>query len=231
MKFAFVAKHRGIWPVRWMCEALGVSRSGFHAWLTRSPSRRAGADEAIGARARTSFLASDRTYGARRVFSDWVVVVKVLLHFSRTVPQVTRFSSRSALVPPRDGVRTRCRSPAGLRRAARREARPSAGRLQVLFAQAAAARSPMLPTTPAARLPPAFPSRSDPFRRRPNRGLFQRYVQSGKILHGCSFSMLVAIPHRPRSHIPTGAAARIRARARPQSPHLTQKLTADGRDA
>jgi len=25
MKFGFIAKHRGIWPVRWMCEALGVS--------------------------------------------------------------------------------------------------------------------------------------------------------------------------------------------------------------
>ena len=70
MKFAFVAKHRGIWPVRLMCEALGVSRSGFHAWLTRSPSRRARADEEIGARVRTSFLASDRTYGARRVWRD-----------------------------------------------------------------------------------------------------------------------------------------------------------------
>ena len=26
MKFGFIAKHRGIWPVLWMCEALGVSR-------------------------------------------------------------------------------------------------------------------------------------------------------------------------------------------------------------
>ena len=70
MKFAFVAKHRGIWPVRWMCEALGVSRSGFHAWLTRPPSKRARADEETGARVRASFLASDRTYGARRVWRD-----------------------------------------------------------------------------------------------------------------------------------------------------------------
>jgi len=70
MKFAFVAKHRGIWPVRWMCEALGVSRSGFHAWLTRSPSRRTRVDEEAGARVRASFLASDRTYGARRVWRD-----------------------------------------------------------------------------------------------------------------------------------------------------------------
>ncbi len=28
--FGFVAKHRGIWPVSWMCDALGVSRSGLH---------------------------------------------------------------------------------------------------------------------------------------------------------------------------------------------------------
>jgi putative transposase len=36
MKFAFIAKHRSIWPVAWQCEALGVSRAGFHAWLTSS---------------------------------------------------------------------------------------------------------------------------------------------------------------------------------------------------
>ena len=70
MKFAFVAKHRGIWPVRWMCEALGVSRSGFHAWLRRPASKRARADEETGAKVRASFLASDRTYGARRVWHD-----------------------------------------------------------------------------------------------------------------------------------------------------------------
>ena len=31
MRFEFIAKHRGIWPVSWICEALDVSRSGFHA--------------------------------------------------------------------------------------------------------------------------------------------------------------------------------------------------------
>jgi putative transposase len=70
MKFGFVAKHRGVWPVRWLCEALGVSRSGFHAWLSRPPSARACADEALSARARASFVGSDRTCGARRVWHD-----------------------------------------------------------------------------------------------------------------------------------------------------------------
>ena len=70
MTFGFVAKHRGVWPVRWLCEALGVSRSGFHAWLSRPPSVRARTDEALTTRVRASFVASDRTYGARRVWHD-----------------------------------------------------------------------------------------------------------------------------------------------------------------
>ncbi len=45
MKFGFVAKHRGIWPVDVLCGALGVSRSGFYAWRTRAPSRRTYRDD------------------------------------------------------------------------------------------------------------------------------------------------------------------------------------------
>ncbi len=72
MKFAFIAKHRGIWPVGWLCGALGVSRGGFYAWLRRPPSRRSRSDEELGAKVRASFLASDRTYGARRVWHDLI---------------------------------------------------------------------------------------------------------------------------------------------------------------
>ena len=70
MKFGFIAKHRNVWPVAWLCEAMGVSRSGFHAWLNRSPSARSRSDEAVGQQVKASFLASDRTYGARRVWRD-----------------------------------------------------------------------------------------------------------------------------------------------------------------
>ncbi|WP_425591118.1 IS3 family transposase, partial [Brucella inopinata] len=70
MKFTFIAKHRSIWPVAWLCEALGVSRSGFHAWLNRSPSRHARYDEALLEKIKISFKDSDRTYGARRVWHD-----------------------------------------------------------------------------------------------------------------------------------------------------------------
>ena len=59
MKFAFIAKHRGIWPARWLCGALGVSRGGFYGWLTRPRSARARRDEELSAKVRASFLASD----------------------------------------------------------------------------------------------------------------------------------------------------------------------------
>jgi putative transposase len=47
VKFGFVAKHRGIWPVELMCGTLGVSRGGFYAWLTRPRSRRELDDQAL----------------------------------------------------------------------------------------------------------------------------------------------------------------------------------------
>ena len=70
MKYGFVAKHRGIWPVGMTCKSLDVSRSGFYAWLTRAPSQRSRDNERIGAQVRQSFIGSDRTYGARRVWRD-----------------------------------------------------------------------------------------------------------------------------------------------------------------
>ena len=68
MKFAFIAKHRHVWPVSWLCEALDVLRSGFHAWLRRGPSAREIADEGLSAKIRSSFVGNARTYGARRVW-------------------------------------------------------------------------------------------------------------------------------------------------------------------
>ncbi len=70
MKFGFVAKHRGAWPVLLICEALGVSRSGFYAWMSRPRSQRSLDDEVIGGQVHHSFVRSDRTYGARRVWHD-----------------------------------------------------------------------------------------------------------------------------------------------------------------
>ena len=56
MKFAFIATHRGIWPAGWLCEALGVSRAGFYAWRTRSPSARTQANERLLAQGASQLL-------------------------------------------------------------------------------------------------------------------------------------------------------------------------------
>jgi putative transposase len=53
-----------------MCEALGISRSGFYAWLTRPKSKRDQLDEVMSPQVYRSFIASDRTYGARRILRD-----------------------------------------------------------------------------------------------------------------------------------------------------------------
>jgi len=70
VKFGFVAKHRGTWPVDVVCGALGVSRSGFYAWRRRPPSVRARTDAAILQTIRASFVLSDSTYGARRMIDE-----------------------------------------------------------------------------------------------------------------------------------------------------------------
>ena len=70
MKFAFVAKHRQVWPMAWLCKALDVSTSGFHNWLNRRPAKRTLENESLLGVIRTSFQDSDRTYGARRVWRD-----------------------------------------------------------------------------------------------------------------------------------------------------------------
>jgi putative transposase len=70
VKFGFIARHRGVWPVDVQCGALGVSRSGFYAWCRRSPSRRAVTDAAIVQTLRSAFALSDATYGVRRIWDD-----------------------------------------------------------------------------------------------------------------------------------------------------------------
>ncbi len=53
-----------------ICAMLGVSRSGFYAWLDRAASARAQADAVLLVAIFASFVLSDRTYGARRIVRD-----------------------------------------------------------------------------------------------------------------------------------------------------------------
>jgi putative transposase len=54
-------------PVKELCAAFGVSRSGYHAWRSRPPSARAQADAQLTARLCLAHDASRRTYGSPRL--------------------------------------------------------------------------------------------------------------------------------------------------------------------
>jgi len=117
VKFAFIAKHRTAWPLSWLCSALGVSRSGFHAWLTRRPSRRALDDERIVPLVRASFLASDRAHGARRVCRDVLAGgIDCGLHKVERLmrQQALRARPRRRSLPPDKGERAPGAAPANI---------------------------------------------------------------------------------------------------------------------
>lgn len=54
----------------WLCKALDLSRSGYHAWLNRRPAKRTLENEELARVACQNFIASDRAYGARSVWHD-----------------------------------------------------------------------------------------------------------------------------------------------------------------
>ena len=70
MKYGFIARHQPIWPVRVMCQMLEVSPAGFYDWRARGPSLRSQEDARLSGLIRTSFAASDKTYGSPRVWRD-----------------------------------------------------------------------------------------------------------------------------------------------------------------
>jgi putative transposase len=94
--------------VSWICEALGVSRSGFHAWLVRAPSARARSDEAFGAKVCASFISSYRTYGARRVWHELLAEGHHGLHRIERLMRVRGLKARPRRrgLPKDDGLRS-----------------------------------------------------------------------------------------------------------------------------
>ena len=55
------------YPMRVLCRVLRVSRSGYHAWLVRAPSKRAKAKERLKLAARAAHTRTRATYGAVRL--------------------------------------------------------------------------------------------------------------------------------------------------------------------
>lgn len=72
VRYAFIHSEEGNYPVASMCRWARVSRSGYHAFRTRTPSVRARRRADLAAIITFSFDESDETYGYRRVHADLV---------------------------------------------------------------------------------------------------------------------------------------------------------------
>jgi transposase InsO family protein len=70
MRFAFIHEHARSFPVRLLCETLEVSPSGFYAWRSRKPSRRATEDEGLAAEIGAIHACSHGRYGSPRVHAE-----------------------------------------------------------------------------------------------------------------------------------------------------------------
>ena len=62
--------NQAVYPIETMAKTLGVSRSGFYAWYSRSPSARSMADGDLTGRIKTIHHASRQSYGAPRVHAE-----------------------------------------------------------------------------------------------------------------------------------------------------------------
>jgi putative transposase len=68
--FRFIAAEKANHPISLLCAVLGVSRSGYHAWQRRPPSRRARQDARLLGLIEPIHRRSGRTYGAPRVHAE-----------------------------------------------------------------------------------------------------------------------------------------------------------------
>lgn len=72
MKYAYIHNNRPMWQLRMMCRLLGVSKSGYFAWLNRPESHRSVTDRSITVKIKAIHATSRRTYGSPRVHRELV---------------------------------------------------------------------------------------------------------------------------------------------------------------
>ena len=70
MKFRLIGAEKAQHPVSLLCEVLGVSRSGFNAWLRRPPSKRWVDDVRLLEPIHAIHEESDGTYGSPRIHAE-----------------------------------------------------------------------------------------------------------------------------------------------------------------
>jgi len=69
-RFAFIAAHRLVWPVRVMCRVLEVTPGGYYAWRKRPPGERKIRRMELIEKIQSAHEQSNRTYGSPRVRAE-----------------------------------------------------------------------------------------------------------------------------------------------------------------
>lgn len=95
---------KAVYPISQLCLALGVSRSGFYAWRSRRPSRRAQEDTRLGAKIVVAHARSRRTYGSPRIRED--LRADGLLIGRRRIARIMRAHQHSGRCRKRRGPQT-----------------------------------------------------------------------------------------------------------------------------
>jgi putative transposase len=103
--FRFIDAEKANHPVSLLCAVLGVSRSGFHAWQRRAPSRRARQDARLLGLIEPIHRDSRRTYGSPRVHAELRLEHDVRVGRKR-VERLMRRAGLSGMVRRRRGKTT-----------------------------------------------------------------------------------------------------------------------------
>lgn len=70
MKYAFIAQKLSGYPLSVACETLDISPGGHHAWRTRPQAYRTLQNQELSRKIKEIFLASGKSYGARRIVAE-----------------------------------------------------------------------------------------------------------------------------------------------------------------
>jgi putative transposase len=104
MIFISVKQHRNVWPAHVQCKVLGVSASGYYAWLKRQPSKRAVANQNLLGQIRRIHWDSHKRYGSPRIHA--ALRAEELLVGRRRVEKLMRLNGLKAITKCRVRVTT-----------------------------------------------------------------------------------------------------------------------------
>jgi putative transposase len=70
VKYLFILAEKALYPITLMCQVLGVSRSGFYAWLARPQSTRERSDRQLAVQVAAVHERSRKRYGSPRIHAE-----------------------------------------------------------------------------------------------------------------------------------------------------------------